>query len=130
MASVFTGIINGSIPANIVAETEHAIAFLDVRPLKRGHTLVVPKMEVDKLFDLPQDVYRHLWDLAYNIGRAIGEAIPCNRVGVAVLGLEVPHAHIHLVPIDFEHDLRFSNDRMKFTDTENAATAMEIAAKI
>lgn len=130
MATIFTKIINGSIPAHKVAESEHAIAFLDIRPLKRGHTLVVPKVEVDKLFDLSPEQYNDLWAFAYNIGRAIGAAIPCKRVGVAVLGLEVPHAHIHLIPIDREGDINFGNERLSLSDAEYARTAMDIAAKL
>lgn len=130
MASIFTRIINGEIPCHKVAETEYAIAFLDVRPLKRGHTLVVPKMEVNKLFDLPKEQYDHVMDLAYRVGNAVGEAIPCVRVGVAVLGLEVPHAHVHLIPIDTEKDLNFSNERLAFTDEEWKSTAAEIIAAL
>lgn len=130
MASIFSKIIAGEIPCYKVAETENAIAFLDVRPLKRGHTLIVPKNEVDKLFDLPKAEYDAVMDLAYKVGDAIGQAIPCVRVGVAVLGLEVPHAHVHLIPIDTEKDLNFSNERMSFTDEEWAATASEIKAAL
>lgn len=127
MASIFTRIINGEIPCHKVAETDFAIAFLDVRPLKRGHTLVVPKMEVDKLFELPHDQYTHVMDLAYAVGQAVQEAIPCKRVGMAVLGLEVPHAHVHLIPIDTEKDLNFGNPRLEFSDEEWKTTAKSIA---
>lgn len=130
MASIFSKIISGEIPCHKVAETNEAIAFLDIRPLKRGHTLVVPKQEVDKIFDLPKDTYDAVMDLAYKVGGAIEKAIPCKRVGVAVLGLEVPHAHVHLIPIDTEKDLNFGNERLSFSDEEWAATAEAITANL
>lgn len=130
MASIFSKIIAGEIPCYKVAETESAIAFLDVRPLKRGHTLVVPKKEVDKLFDLPKSDYDSVMDLAYRVGAAVGDAIPCVRVGVAVLGLEVPHAHVHLIPIDTEKDLNFSNERLSFEEEEWVSTAQAIKAAL
>lgn len=130
MASIFTKIINGEIPCHKVAETEDAIAFLDIRPLKRGHTLIVPKQEVDKLFDLPHDTYTKVMDLAYRVGQAMEKSIPCKRIGVAVLGLEVPHAHVHLIPIDSERDLNFANERMSFTDEEWEQTVKEIQAEL
>lgn len=128
MASIFSKIISGEIPCHKIAETENAIAFLDIRPLKRGHTLIVPKLEVDKIFELPREHYDHVMDLAYAVGQAIEQAIPCRRVGVAVLGLEVPHAHVHLIPIDSERDLNFSNERLSFSDEEWKATAEAIRA--
>ncbi|GGH67194.1 HIT family protein [Phaeocystidibacter marisrubri] len=130
MASIFSKIIAGEIPCYKVAETESAIAFLDVRPLKRGHTLIVPKKEVDKLFDLPKSDYDGVMDLAYRVGAAVGDAIPCVRVGVAVLGLEVPHAHVHLIPIDTEKDLNFSNERLSFEEEEWVSTAQAIKAAL
>ncbi len=126
MASIFTKIINGEIPCHKVAETDFAIAFLDIRPLKRGHTLVVPKKEVDKLFDLPKEDYDQVMDLAYRIGQAMEKSIDCVRVGVAVLGLEVPHAHVHLIPIDVESDLNFGNTRLSFYEAEWAEIADSI----
>lgn len=126
MASIFTKIINGEIPCHKVAETDFAIAFLDIRPLKRGHTLVVPKKEVDKLFDLPKEDYDQVMDLAYRIGQAMEKSIDCVRVGVAVLGLEVPHAHVHLIPIDVESDLNFGNTRLSFSEPEWAEIADSI----
>jgi histidine triad (HIT) family protein len=109
MGSVFTKIINREIPAYIVAENEHCIAFLDIRPLQKGHTLVVPKMETDKLFDLPEDVYKELWLFARKVSVALEKSVDCNRIGVTVYGLEVPHAHIHLIPIKREGDMDFRN---------------------
>lgn len=115
MASIFTKIIRGEIPCYKVAECEHAIAFLDIRPLSKGHTLVVPKMEVDKLFELPEREFQELWSFAYRVAKAIESVIPCNRVGVAVLGFEVPHAHIHLVPLRTEGDLNFALPKMQLS---------------
>lgn len=126
MASIFTKIINREIPAHIVAENDMAIAFMDIRPLQKGHTLVVPKVEVDKLFDLPSDVYNALWSFAADVARAIEKTVPCNRVGVTVYGLEVPHAHIHLIPIQREGDMDFSKP---MTNVENDELA-ELASKI
>src|SRR5688572_6702242 len=100
MASVFTRIVNGEIPCYKVAETEEFLAFLDVFPLAKGHTLVIPKKEVDYLFDLDDELYQRLQLFAKKVAEAVRKAIPCKRVGVAVIGLEVPHAHIHLVPLN------------------------------
>lgn len=130
MASIFTKIINGEIPCHKVAETDFAIAFLDIRPLKRGHTLIVPKREVDKLFDLPKQDYDRVMDLAYKVGGAMEKVIPCKRIGVAVLGLEVPHAHVHLIPIDTERDLNFGNERLSFSDEEWTETAEAIRSAL
>lgn len=130
MASIFSKIISGEIPCHKVAETEDAIAFLDIRPLKRGHTLIVPKQEVDKLFDLPEETYKSVMDLAYKVGQAMEKTIPCKRIGVAVLGLEVPHAHVHLIPIDSERDLNFGNERMSFSDEEWKQTVQEIQSAL
>jgi len=98
MASIFTRIINGEIPCFKVAESEHCIAFLDIGPVAKGHTLVVPKKEVDRLFDLDDDTYIELQLFAKRVSTAIEQVVPCNRIGVTVIGLEVPHAHIHLIP--------------------------------
>lgn len=126
MASIFTKIIQGDIPCYKVAESEEAIAFLDIRPLSKGHTLVVPKTEVDKLFDLPEDEFQALWAFAHKVAKGIEAAVPCNRVGVAVLGFEVPHAHIHLVPLRTEGDLNFALPKLQLT----AECMEEIAAAI
>lgn len=130
MASVFTRIINGEIPCYRVAEDDRYIAFLDVRPLKAGHTLVVPKREVDYIFDLDEDTLAGMMLFAQKVARAMKEVIECNRVGVAVLGLEVPHAHIHLIPISREGDMLFTNPRVTLTPQENEALAGEIAAHV
>ncbi|MDX9728395.1 MAG: HIT family protein [Bacteroidales bacterium] len=130
MASVFTRIINGEIPCYRVAEDDRYIAFLDVRPLKAGHTLVVPKQEVDYIFDLDEDTLAGMMLFAQKIARAMKEVIECNRIGVAVLGLEVPHAHIHLIPISREGDMLFTNPRVALTPQENETLAGKIAAHV
>ena len=127
MASVFTRIINGEIPCYKVAEDDRFIAFLDVRPLKPGHTLVVPKMEVDYVFDLDEKTLADLMLFAQKVARAMKEVIDCKRIGVAVIGLEVPHAHVHLVPLQKEKDLLFTNPRVSLSHEENAHMAKEIA---
>ena len=113
MPSIFTRIINREIPGYIVAENDHAIAFLDINPLNEGHTLVVPKKEVDKLFDLDEATYLKLQAFTHKVAKAIEKAIPCLRVGVAVVGLEVPHAHIHLIPLHSMSDIDFSRPKLK-----------------
>jgi len=130
MASIFTRIINGEIPCYRVAEDERFIAFLDVRPLKPGHTLVVPKKEVDYIFDLDPETLSGLTLFAQKVAVAMKEVIECNRIGVAVLGLEVPHAHVHLVPITEESDLRFSNPRVSPSPEENERLAKSIGERV
>ncbi|MFT7149626.1 MAG: histidine triad (HIT) family protein [Nonlabens sp.] len=126
MPSIFTQIINREIPGYIVAENDDAIAFLDINPLNEGHTLVVPKVEVDKLFDLDEDAYLKLQAFTHQVAKAIEKAIPCLRVGVAVIGLEVPHAHIHLIPLNSLHDIDFSRPKLKL----EAPVLEGIASKI
>ena len=118
MASIFTKIINGEIPCYKIAEDEHHLAFLDVKPLVKGHTLVIPKKEVDLIFDLDADEFKNLWAFAQQVAKKVGAAIPCVRVGVAVIGLEVPHAHIHLVPLQNMEDINFSNPRLALSPEE------------
>ncbi|MFV0530862.1 MAG: HIT family protein [Flavobacteriales bacterium] len=130
MASVFTKIINREIPATLIAEDENHLAFLDIMPLSKGHTLCIPKKEVDKLFDLPQEEYNALMNFTYMVSKALEKTIPCKRVGMAVLGLEVPHAHIHLVPLQSENDLNFSNQRLKFTSEEILKIQKDIQAQL
>lgn len=113
MASIFTRIINGEIPAYKVAETPNCLAFLDIMPLATGHVLVVPKQEVDQLFDLDQAAYIDLQVFAKQVGRVLKTVIPCKRIGVAVIGLEVPHAHIHLIPLNAMNDINFSREKLK-----------------
>ncbi len=118
MPSVFTKIINGEIPSYKIAEDDHYLAFLDVFPLKKGHTLIVPKKEVDYLFDLDSETYLGLMDFSKKIATAIKLAFPCNRIGMAVIGLEVPHAHLHLIPINTMNDMNFSNTKLTITKEE------------
>ncbi|MCU0458427.1 MAG: HIT domain-containing protein [Bacteroidales bacterium] len=130
MASIFTRIINGEIPCYRVAENDRYMAFLDVRPLKPGHTLVVPKREVDYIFDLDEEALAGMMIFAQKVARAMKEVIECNRIGVAVIGLEVPHAHIHLVPITREGDMLLSNPRVSLSQQENERLAREIGANV
>ncbi|HUX94474.1 MAG TPA: HIT family protein [Bacteroidales bacterium] len=118
MATIFTRIINGEIPCYKVAEDERYFAFLDINPLKAGHTLVVPRKETDYLFDLDDNELTGMMVFSKKVAAAIKKAYPCNRIGVAVLGLEVPHAHIHLVPMDSMEDVNFRNPKLKFTPEE------------
>lgn len=118
MSSIFTKIINGEIPAYKIAENEDFIAFLDAMPLVKGHTLVVPKKEVDLIFDLESDEYKNLWGFAQEVAKKVKNGIPCVRVGVAVVGLEVPHAHIHLIPLQKVEDMNFKNERLKLSVEE------------
>ncbi len=109
MASIFSKIIAGEIPCYKIAEDESFFAFLDAFPIVKGHTLVIPKKETDKLFELPIEEYSALMDFTYKISQAVGKAIPCLRVGMAVQGLEVPHVHVHLIPLNSPKDMQFSN---------------------
>lgn len=111
MASIFSKIVAGEIPSYKCAESEHYYAFLDINPVNAGHTLVIPKHEVNYLFDLDNDEYVGLWQFAKKVAQALKAAVPCKRVGVAVLGLEVPHCHIHLVPLNAESDMDFHNKK-------------------
>jgi HIT family protein len=126
MSSIFTKIVNGEIPCYKVAEDEHHLAFLDVMPIAKGHTLVIPKKEVDLIFDLDEEEYKNLWAFAQKVAKKLKAAVPCVRVGVAVVGLEVPHAHIHLVPMNEIKDLNFMNERLKFTPEEYQKIQQEI----
>jgi len=126
MASIFTKIINREIPAHIVAETSEFLAFLDINPLAAGHTLVVPKKEVDYLFDLDDETYTGLQIFAKIVAKGIEQVIQCQRIGVTVIGLEVPHAHIHLIPINGVNDMNFSKPKLKFTPEEFQAIAEKI----
>ena len=118
MDSIFTKIINREISAYIIAENDEFIAFLDVFPLAKGHTLVIPKKQVDYIFDLDDGTYSRLWLFAKNISDKVNSAINCKRVGVAVIGLEVPHAHIHLVPLNSVEDINFSRPKLKLDESE------------
>lgn len=118
MSSVFTKIVQGEIPAYKIAEDDKHLAFLDVQPLVKGHTLVIPKREVDLIFDLESEEFKNLWAFAQKVAKQIQAAISCERVGIAVIGLEVPHAHIHLVPLNSMQDLNFGNERLKLSEEE------------
>jgi len=130
MASIFTKIINGEIPCYKIAEDDNYFAFLDINPLKAGHTLIVPKKETDYVFDLDDKQLSGLILFSKKIAVAIKTAIPCKRIGVAILGLEVPHAHIHLVPMDNMEDVNFKNPKLKFSPEEFKAIAAKISSKV
>ena len=130
MASIFTKIVNGEIPCYKIAETENCLAFLDVLPLRAGHTLVIPKKEEDNYYDLEDDLFQEVNALAKRVSAAIKKSVPCSRVGVAVIGLEVPHAHVHLVPINSLSDLDFTKERAKFTQEEFNSLAKQIAENL
>jgi|SRR5665647_366224 len=129
MASIFSKIVNGEIPCYKVAENEDYLAFLDIFPLVTGHVLVIPKVETDYLFDLDDQKYTGLMQFTKRIALAIKKAIPCKKVGVAVLGLEVPHAHIHLVPLNSESDINFSKPKLKLSVEEFSEVAAKIAGE-
>lgn len=118
MPSIFTKIINGEIPSYKIAENDKYIAILDAFPLVEGHVLVIPKKEIDKIFDLDKETYLGLMGFSYEIAQAIEKAIPCLRVGVAVVGLEVPHVHVHLVPLNSMQDINFSNPKLQLSAEE------------
>ena len=130
MSTVFSKIISGEIPAYKVAENDHFLAFLDVNPLCAGHTLVIPKQEVDWIFDLEDQMFSDLHLFAKKVALAIKATVPCIKVGVAVIGLEVPHAHIHLVPMNAIADLNFAGPRVQLSPEEFSLLAERIAAKI
>ncbi|ADX68210.1 HIT family protein [Weeksella virosa] len=126
MASIFTKIIRNEIPSYKVAENENYIAILDAFPLVKGHVLVIPKKEVDKLFELDRETYLGLMDFAYSIAPAIEKTIPCKRIGVAVVGLEVPHVHVHLVPLNTMQDINFTQPKLSLSAEEMRKIADKI----
>ena len=130
MASIFSRIVAGEIPSYKVAEDDRFYAFLDINPLAKGHTLVIPKQEVDYIFDLSDDDLAAMQLFAKKVALAIGRAFPCRKVGQAVLGLEVPHAHIHLVPMQSEKDMLFSNPKLQLSSEEFQAIAAAIRAEL
>ncbi len=130
MASVFTKIINGDIPSYTIAKNNEFIAFLDIYPLAKGHTLVVPVLEQDYLFDLPEDLLSRMMIFAQKIAKAQKKSLNCQRVGIAVLGFDVPHAHIHLVPLNSEADLNFNNERVKLTPDQMKEIAEQIKSAL
>ena len=130
MTTIFTKIINGDIPSYKIAEDENCYAFLDINPLKAGHTLLVPKSETDYLFDLNNESYQNLFFFAKKVAIALKAKVACKRIAIVVLGFEVPHAHIHLIPIDFEDQVNFSNPRVKLSPLEMKETANIIHQQI
>lgn len=130
MATIFSKIVSGEIPCYKVAETNDYLAFLDVRPLTAGHTLVIPKVETDYIFDLDDEQFAGLHLFAKIVAKALKAAVPCKRIGVAVIGLEVPHAHIHLVPMNEIGDLNFEKERAVFTPEQYEKIAQDIRAAL
>lgn len=128
MATIFTKIINGELPAYKVAEDDRFLAFLDISPLAPGHTLVIPKAEVDYIFDIESESYAALWQFAQRVSKAVRKAVPCKRIGVAVIGLEVPHAHIHLIPMNRVSDMNFANPKLSLPADEMKAICTAISA--
>tara|TARA_B100000780_G_scaffold236201_1_gene176982 strand:- start:152 stop:547 length:396 start_codon:yes stop_codon:yes gene_type:complete len=126
VASIFSKIISGEIPSFIVAENENFLAFLDVFPIAKGHVLVIPKREIDYLFDITSDEYLEFWKFAQQVAKAMDKAITCKRIGVAVIGLEVPHAHIHLVPLNNISDINFERPKLIFSEKEMDLVAKKI----
>lgn len=129
MSSIFTKIINGEIPAYKVAEDDNYLAFLDVNPNAKGHTLCVPKQEIDKIFDMDEEHYLGLMKFSRKVAKALEKTVPCKRVGVAVIGLEVPHTHVHLIPLNEMDEMRFVN-KVKLEKDEFEALAKAIAANL
>ncbi|MBT3173555.1 MAG: HIT family protein [Lentimicrobiaceae bacterium] len=126
MASIFSKIVTGDIPSYKIAEDENYYAFLDINPLAKGHTLVIPKMETDYIFDIEDEQLGGLLVFAKKVGKAIESVISCKRIGVTVIGLEVPHAHIHLIPLNTLYDMDFKQPKLSFTNDELAQTAEKI----
>ena len=126
MASIFSKIISGDIPAYKVLENKNFLAFLDIFPLAKGHVLVIPKKETDYLFDISSDEYLELWKFAQQVAKAMDKAIDCKRIGVAVIGLEVPHAHIHLVPLNNVSDINFERPKLSLSEEEMYEVAQKI----
>ena len=128
--TVFSKIVAGEIPCYKVAEDKNFLAFLDINPLAKGHTLVIPKKEVDYIFDLDTETYTRLMAFTRRVAKALKKAIDCQRVGVAVLGMEVPHTHVHLIPLQKESDMNFSNPKKEFSSDEMSAIADQILSQM
>ncbi len=127
MSSIFSKIVQGEISSYKVAETDDFFAFLDINPLAQGHTLVIPKKEVDYIFDLDEETYSGLWAFAKKVGKAVESVVPCKRIGIIVIGLEVPHTHIHIIPINSIYDMDFKKDKLKFSAQEFQSFANKIS---
>ena len=130
MPSIFSKIVSNDIPAYKVAENESHLAFLDIFPLAKGHVLVIPKKEIDYLFDITSDEYLELWKFAQKVAKGMDKVITCERIGVAVIGLEVPHAHIHLVPLNNVSDINFERPKLQFSEAEMKSVADLIKSAI
>jgi len=130
MESIFSKIVKGEIPSYKIAESDKFLAFLDINPLAKAHTLVIPKKETDYIFDIKDEDFKEMWAFAKKIAKAIEKEVECKRIGIAVLGLEVPHAHIHLVPINGIYDIDFSKEKLKFTEEEFKEIASKISANL
>ena len=130
MASIFSKIVSGEIPSFKIMEDENYLAFLDITPIATGHVLVIPKLEVDYIFNMEDELYKGLFLFAKKVAPAIERAIPCKKIGVAIIGLEVPHAHIHLVPLQTVGDINFEQPKMKVDQAELKATADKIVAQL
>lgn len=130
MAGIFARIASGEIPSYKIAEDERFFAFLDINPLAKGHVLVIPKLEIDYIFDMEDEMYKDIWQFAMKVSKAIKKVVPCIKVGVAVIGLEVPHAHIHLVPLNTMDDINFSKPKLSFPADEMKQLASDIAAAL
>jgi len=130
MAGLFSRIASGEIPSYKVAENEDFFAFLDINPLAKGHVLVIPKQEIDYIFDIEDEMYKNLWLFAMKVAKAVKQIVPCIKVGVAVIGLEVPHAHIHLVPLNTMDDINFSRPKLTFPADEMKELAEQISKAV
>lgn len=130
MSTIFSKIIKGEIPCYKIAENDNFFAFLDIRPMAKGHVLVIPKHETDYFFDLENDVLSDMIVYSKKIAKAIQQAVPCKRIGLMVLGMEVPHAHIHLIPINVENDMNLSNPRLQLSPDEFQQITTNIIAKL
>lgn len=130
MASIFSRIVKGEIPCYKVAESDSCFAFLDINPLSKGHTLVIPKKEIDYIFDVEDELYTDLMVFAKRVAKAVEKVVPCERMGVTVIGLEVPHAHVHLIPINALNDMNFAKPKLQFSQEEFAELAASIAAAL
>lgn len=128
--SIFTKIISGELPSYKIAEDENFFAFLDIFPLRKGHVLVIPKQEVDKMFDLPKDILAGLLIFAQPIAKAIEKSFDCNRCGISAVGIEVPHAHLHLIPINTANDLNFTQQKLKFSNEEMEEVQRKIISNL
>lgn len=130
MAGIFARIASGEIPSYKITEDDRFFAFLDINPLAKGHTLVIPKQEIDYLFDMDEEMHKDIWQFAMKVAKGIKLVVPCIKVGVAVIGLEVPHAHIHLVPMNTMEDINFSRPKLTFPADEMKLLAAEIASAV